>query len=115
MSANEAPPSRCFACNQESGAPVYFEDTAWLCPACDEIFQWGRKTLGACIEVPPEKITPRSRFEEDLAIGSLDLGHYLLDVEERYGVYISCEWGLPGNRMVDVIAYIRANHSEPPP
>ncbi|MCK6472740.1 MAG: hypothetical protein L6R28_13440 [Planctomycetes bacterium] len=58
MSANEVPPSRCFACNQDSDAPVYFEDAAWLCPACDEIFQWGRRGLADELAIESERITP---------------------------------------------------------
>lgn len=105
---------RCFACESESAEHRPFEDAAWLCPACDEIFQWGRKGLADELAIEPEMITPRTRFAEDLGIDSLDLTEFRIEIEKRYGAPVGCEWGVEGNRVADVIAYIRAHRATPP-
>ncbi|GMV80188.1 MAG: hypothetical protein AMXMBFR7_13720 [Planctomycetota bacterium] len=52
-------------------------------------------------------MTPRTKFDDEYGIGSVDLVEILLEVDERYGVWIPCDLGIPGRTVGDAIAYIR--------
>ncbi len=57
----------------------------------DEVLTLVRDHLVAELEVSPEKITPETRFKEDLDADSLDLYELVMELEDRYGIRVSEE------------------------
>ena len=57
----------------------------------DDVFQAIRAHLADEIEVDPARITPETRFREDLEADSLDLYTLVQELEDSYGVRISDE------------------------
>ena len=53
-----------------------------------EITQKVRRILAENLSVPEERVTPESRFQEDLDADSLDLVEAVLALEEEFGVSI---------------------------
>jgi acyl carrier protein len=53
-----------------------------------EITQKVRTILAENLSVPEERVTPESRFQEDLDADSLDLVEAVLALEEEFGVSI---------------------------
>ena len=57
----------------------------------DEVLTLVRDHLVAELEVSAEKITPETRFKEDLDADSLDLYELVMELEDRYGIRVSEE------------------------
>ncbi|HWV85011.1 MAG TPA: acyl carrier protein [Capillimicrobium sp.] len=57
----------------------------------DDVFQAIRAHLADELEVDPARITPETRFREDLEADSLDLYTLVQELEDSYGVRISDE------------------------
>ena len=57
----------------------------------DEVMGLVRDHLVAELEVSPEKITPETRFREDLDADSLDLYELVMELEDTYGITVSEE------------------------
>jgi acyl carrier protein len=54
----------------------------------DEVMTLVRDHLVAELEVPAEKITPETRFREDLDADSLDLYELVMELEDTYGISV---------------------------
>ena len=57
----------------------------------DDVFQAIRAHLADELGVDPARITPETRFREDLEADSLDLYTLVQELEDSYGVRISDE------------------------
>ncbi len=57
----------------------------------DEVLTLVRDHLVAELEVSADKITPETRFKEDLDADSLDLYELVMELEDRYGIRVSEE------------------------
>jgi acyl carrier protein len=57
----------------------------------DDVFRAIRAHLADELEVDPARITPETRFREDLEADSLDLYTLVQELEDSYGVRISDE------------------------
>ncbi len=57
----------------------------------DQVLQLIREHLAAELEIEAERITPETRFKEDLEADSLDLVELVMELEDRYGVRIPDE------------------------
>ncbi|MBA2567552.1 MAG: acyl carrier protein [Thermoleophilaceae bacterium] len=57
----------------------------------DQVLQLIREHLAVELEIEAERITPETRFKEDLEADSLDLVELVMELEDRYGVRIPDE------------------------
>ena len=57
----------------------------------DEVMTLVREHLVTELEIAPERITPETRFREDLDADSLDLYELVMELEDTYGVPMSEE------------------------
>lgn len=57
----------------------------------DDVFRAIRAHLADELEVDPARITPETRFREDLEADSLDLYTLVQELEDSYGVHMSDE------------------------
>ena len=55
----------------------------------DEVMNLVRDHLVAELEVAPGRITPETRFREDLDADSLDLYELVMELEDTYGIAMS--------------------------
>ena len=55
----------------------------------NEIFEQVKGVLGEVLNIPPEKVTLESRFEEDLEIGSYDQILLVMALEDDLGIEVS--------------------------
>lgn len=58
------------------------------------------------VEVEPEKITPQSKFIDDLGFNSFDFVSLLGEVEEKFGVQVNEEDILDLATVEDAVKYI---------
>jgi len=59
--------------------------------------------------IEESKVTPESRFREDLEADSLDLVELIMAFEEKYGGEISDEEAQKIQSVGDIVSYIEAN------
>ena len=57
----------------------------------DEVMGKVRDHLVTELEVAPDRITPATRFKEDLDADSLDLYELVMELEDSYGISVSEE------------------------
>jgi acyl carrier protein len=57
----------------------------------EEVLSLVREHLTTELEVPADRITPETRFREDLDADSLDLYELVMELEDRYGIRVSEE------------------------
>jgi acyl carrier protein len=74
----------------------------------DEVMTLVRDHLVAELEVPAEKITPETRFREDLDADSLDLYELVMELEDRYGIRVSEEDAAELETIGDVVDFVAA-------
>jgi acyl carrier protein len=79
-------PERYILRDERAGAPVRKGETNIMEMA--ELEQKVCKILADNLSVPEDKVTPASRFQEDLDADSLDLVEAVLALEEEFGVTI---------------------------
>ena len=72
----------------------------------DEVMGLVRDHLVAELEVPAEKITPETRFREDLDADSLDLYELVMELEDRYGIRVSEEEAAEINTVGDAVDFV---------
>jgi acyl carrier protein len=78
----------------------------------EEIQERVKKILAENLSVPEDKVTPESRFQEDLDADSLDLVEAVLALEEEFGVSIP-EEEMEGVRTVGQAVQLVASKMEP--
>ena len=74
----------------------------------DEVMTLVRDHLVAELEVPAEKVTPETRFREDLDADSLDLYELVMELEDRYGIRVSEEDAADLVTVGDVVDFVAA-------
>jgi acyl carrier protein len=74
----------------------------------DEVLKLVRDHLVAELEVAPEKVTPETRFREDLDADSLDLYELLMELEDRYGIRVSEEEAAEIETVGDAVDFVTA-------
>jgi acyl carrier protein len=87
----------CSICGNTTGGPD-------LCGPCAGLLRWIRGYFAHIPDLPP-KITPETRFVEDLGVDSLDWMCWPLEAEEKLGVVIA-DW--QAERIETVGQFIRA-------
>ncbi len=89
--------ARCSICDSAT-------DRSELCAPCDDLLRWVR---GYFAHVPdlPARITPETRFAEDLGANSLDWMAWPLEAEEKLGVVL-CDG--QAERILTVGQFVRA-------
>jgi len=74
----------------------------------DEVMGLVRDHLVAELEVPAERITPETRFREDLEADSLDLYELVMELEDRYGIRVSEEQAAELRTVGDAVDFVAA-------
>jgi acyl carrier protein len=74
----------------------------------DEVMNLVRDHLVAELEVAPDRITPETRFREDLDADSLDLYELVMELEDRYGIRVSEEEAAELRTVGDAVDYVAA-------
>ena len=74
----------------------------------DEVLTLVRDHLVAELEVSAEKITPETRFKEDLDADSLDLYELVMELEDRYGIRVSEEEAAQIETVGDAVDFVCA-------
>ena len=74
----------------------------------EEVMKLVREHLVTELEVGPEKITPETRFREDLDADSLDLYELVMELEDRYGIRVSEEDAAELQTVSDVVEFVSA-------
>jgi acyl carrier protein len=74
----------------------------------DEVMNLVRDHLVAELEVAPGRITPETRFREDLDADSLDLYELVMELEDRYGIRVSEEEAAELRTVGDAVDYVAA-------
>jgi acyl carrier protein len=88
--------ARCSICGAGTDSPE-------LCAPCANLLRWVRGYFAHVPELP-SKITPETRFVEELGADSLDWMYWPLEAEEKLGVVLS-DWQL--ERALTVGQFIR--------
>lgn len=78
---------RCSVCGAE-GAQVAVLDGEELCLDCERILAWARRLLAPHRGLNLGRITPRTRFVEDLGDDSLDDVLWLFEAEAEFAVSV---------------------------
>ena len=58
--------------------------------------------------VPADRITPETRFREDLDADSLDLYELVMELEDRYGISVSEEQAAQIKTVGDAVEFVVA-------
>jgi acyl carrier protein len=74
----------------------------------EEVMKLVRDHLVAELEVSPDRITPETRFREDLDADSLDLYELVMELEDRYGIRVSEEDAAELQTVADVVDFVSA-------
>ncbi len=74
----------------------------------EEVMALVRDHLVAELQVPPERIEPKTRFREDLDADSLDLYELLMELEDRYGIRVSEEEAAAIETVGDAVDFVCA-------
>lgn len=74
----------------------------------DEVMKLVRDHLVAELEVAPDRITPETRFREDLDADSLDLYELVMELEDRYGIRVSEEEAAELRTVGDAVDFVAA-------
>lgn len=74
----------------------------------DEVMGMVRDHLVAELEVEPARITPETRFREDLDADSLDLYELVMELEDRYGIRVSEEEAAEIATVGDAVDFVCA-------
>jgi len=72
----------------------------------DEVMRLVREHLVAELEVEPGRITPETRFREDLDADSLDLYELVMELEDRYGIRVSEEEAAEIETVGDAVEFV---------
>ncbi len=73
-----------------------------------EVMDLVRDHLVAELEVTPERITPETRFREDLDADSLDLYELVMELEDHYGIRVSEEEAAGIETVGDAVDFVCA-------
>lgn len=73
-----------------------------------EVMNLVRDHLAAELEVAPDRITPETRFREDLDADSLDLYELVMELEDRYGIRVSEEEAAELRTVGDAVDFVAA-------
>lgn len=76
------------------------------------VFEELKKIIVEIKDLPEEKITLVSRFDEDLESDSLDIVEMLMSLEELYGIQIPEEVAEGMKTVQDVVDYVTAKLEE---
>ncbi len=99
-------PDQCPVCRK---AIDVGRSSSGLCPTCGQLLGWIRKQLPEQTGAAPDRLTPDTRFNEDLHADSMDVVELILEIEEEFGVVIPDE-EVPNLKTVgDTIRFIE-NH-----
>ena len=74
----------------------------------EEVMTLVREHLMTELEVPAERITPETRFREDLDADSLDLYELVMELEDRYGIRVSEEEAAEITTVGDAVDFVCA-------
>ena len=74
----------------------------------DEVLTLVRDHLVAELEVSADRITPETRFKEDLDADSLDLYELVMELEDRYGIRVSEEEAAQIETVGDAVDFVCA-------
>ncbi|MGH2923120.1 MAG: acyl carrier protein [Solirubrobacterales bacterium] len=74
----------------------------------EEVMELVREHLATELEVPRERITPETRFREDLDADSLDLYELVMELEDRYGIRVSEEEAAELATVADAVDFVTA-------
>ncbi|MBM3666468.1 MAG: acyl carrier protein [Actinobacteria bacterium] len=74
----------------------------------DEVMSMVRDHLVTELEVEPGRISPETRFREDLDADSLDLYELVMELEDRYGIRVSEEEAAEINTVGDAVDFVCA-------
>ncbi len=72
----------------------------------DEVTALVRDHLAEELEVDAARITPESRFKEDLDADSLDLYELVMELEDRYGVTVPEEDAAKIKTVGDAVDFV---------
>ena len=75
----------------------------------DELFEKLRDLIADKLEVEKDKITPDSRFREDLGADSLDTYELLYAIDSELGVSVPDEKATEFEKVQDALDYIAEN------
>ncbi|HZJ28693.1 MAG TPA: acyl carrier protein [Solirubrobacterales bacterium] len=73
-----------------------------------EVLETVRAHLAEEMEVEPARITPETRFREDLDADSLDLYELVMELEDRYGVRVTEEEAAKIETVADAVDFVIA-------
>jgi acyl carrier protein len=74
----------------------------------DEVMNLVRDHLVTELEIPADRITPETRFREDLDADSLDLYELVMELEDRYGIRVSEEEAAELRTVGDAVDFVSA-------
>jgi acyl carrier protein len=74
----------------------------------EEVLTLVRDHLVTELEVSADKITPETRFREDLDADSLDLYELVMELEDRYGIRVSEEEAAELKTVGDAVDFVAA-------
>jgi acyl carrier protein len=74
----------------------------------DEVMNLVRDHLVTELEIPADRITPETRFREDLDADSLDLYELVMELEDRYGIRVSEEEAAELRTVGDAVDFVAA-------
>lgn len=74
----------------------------------EEVMTLVRDHLVTELEVAPDRITPETRFREDLDADSLDLYELVMELEDRYGIRVSEEEAAEIQTVGDAVEFVCA-------
>lgn len=72
----------------------------------DEVMRLVREHLVSELEVSPDRITPETRFRDDLDADSLDLYELIMELEDRYGIRVSEEEAAGIQTVGDAVDFV---------
>jgi acyl carrier protein len=74
----------------------------------NEVMNLVRDHLVTELEIPADRITPETRFREDLDADSLDLYELVMELEDRYGIRVSEEEAAELRTVGDAVDFVSA-------
>jgi acyl carrier protein len=83
-------------------------------PTADEILEELRPRVAEAAYVDPSRVTPATRFTEDLSIDSLAGLSLLMKLEEDYGIRVKDEEARQLHTVEDAVALIRSKLAAQP-
>jgi len=78
----------------------------------EQVLDMIRAHLADELEVDPEKITPETRFREDLSADSLDLYTLVQELDDTYGVKMSDEQAAQIQTVEAAIDFVLAHAAD---